>query len=156
MHTVYTANSHYGGTCVCLSVKCCYPSSSPQEGAYLYGIYLVLVSANTLNERLLPQMMALQQLSQLFLESKHTNSCRGLTKAVREKDLKLEGVQLDELKKVIVRHWAFHFRSYRSRTDVFLSMLLCFPCISWLMYFVILSHIKGSGDWTLASVINLG
>lgn len=85
MHTAYTANSHNGGTCVFLSVKCCYPSISLQEGAYLYGIHLVLVSANTHNERLLPQMMTLQHLSQFFLYSKHTNSCRGRKQAVRER-----------------------------------------------------------------------
>lgn len=91
MHTGYTANSHYGRTCVFLSVKCCYPSISLQEGAYLNGIHLVLVSANTLNERLLPQMMTLQHLSQLFLYTEHANSCRGLKQAVREKkDWKVE------------------------------------------------------------------
>lgn len=88
MYTAYTANSYYGGTFVFLSVKCCYPSISLQEGAYLYGIHLVLVCANTLNEHLLPQMMTLQHLFQLFLYSKHTNSCRGLKQEVRGKDLK--------------------------------------------------------------------
>lgn len=59
-----------------------------QEGTYLYGIHLVLVSTDTLNEHLPPLMMTLQHLPQSFLYSEHTNSCGGHMneQAVREKD----------------------------------------------------------------------
>lgn len=89
--------------CVFLSVKCSYPSISLQEGTYLYGIHLVLVSANTLNEGLLPQMMTLQHLSQLLLRSQQSK----YKWAVREKDLKLE-FRLDWVKE---SHCEIHFVS---------------------------------------------
>lgn len=41
----------------------------PHRSVYLYGIHLVFVSANAVDEVLLPQAMALHSLSQLFLYS---------------------------------------------------------------------------------------
>lgn len=126
MRTAYTANSHYGGTCVSLSVKCCYPSISLQEGVYLYGIHLVLVTVKALNERLLPQMMTLQHLSQLFLYSKHTNSCRGR----KEKDLKLE-FQLEWVKET---HCENHFVIDSKRM---VSLMCCCVLVSLLLTHVL-------------------
>lgn len=48
--------------------KCCHPSSCPR-GVYLYGIHLVFVFTDVIDEVLLPQAMTLQSLFQLFLHS---------------------------------------------------------------------------------------
>lgn len=66
MHSDILQTAIKGGTCAFLSVKCCHPLSSP-AGVYLYGVHLVFVSANAVDEILLPLAMALQCLFQLFL-----------------------------------------------------------------------------------------